>query len=304
MPSGGPAAVGAAAARGSKHDARQVKGLVVAVEPAHITLQSSGGESVVLTTFEDYTDRVGIGAQVTAWYYPQDNGEKVLKSLDYPPESLFVPVGEIERHVHRIILLPSSEVPDADGLYDSMRGYLQSALGWYVAPQYLAEEIRKQAAGSGSVLDAMDPATGGFDISTYLKKSEGVIPRVASESRSDAVLEVHVVEVQAPVSRMVASWDGVEQPVAGSGMRTLAKLSAFSHKGELPAATVELKLWDAKGRLLWRSRRGLALLEVMAGKELRQRPLTEFLSDPRAVQDWLAGAFKSLGPGASKPSEQ
>lgn len=297
-PRPGPAVFGAAETKGGKHEARQVKGLVVAVEPSRITLQSSGGETVTLTTFEDYTDRVGVGAQVTAWYYPQDNGDKVLKTLDYPPESLLVPVGEIERRVHRVILLPSSEIPDADGLYDSMREYLRGSLGWYVAPQYLAEEIRKQSGRSGSMLDAMDPATGRFDMASYLKKSESVISKVASESRSDAVLDVRVIEVQAAVSRMMASWDGVEQPVAGSGMRTLAKLSAFSHKGEVPAATVELKLWDAKGKLLWRNRRGLALLEVMAGKELRQRPLSEFLADPRAVQEWLAAAFKSLGPSA------
>jgi hypothetical protein len=74
----------------------------------------------------------------------------------------------------------------------------------------------------------------------------------------------------------------------------------LSHKGEVPAATVELKLWDAKGSLLWRNRRGLALLEVLAGNKLRERPLSEFLSDPRAVQGWLAVVFKSLGPEVAK----
>lgn len=297
---------GSADSKGSgKHETREVSGLVLGVEPNRITLQAKDGQTLTLTTFEDYTDRVTVGAEVRAWYYPQDGADGVLKSLEYPAASLFVPVGDIQSHVHRIVLLPSSEVPDADGLFDSIREYLHTTLGWYVAPQYLADEVRKRAAHGGSTLDAMDPASGKFDLSKYLGESQGIIPQMASGTRSDAVLEVNVSQVEAPVDRMVASWDGVEEPVSGAATRALAKFTLFSRKGEVPAATVELKLWDATGKLLWRNRRGLAVLEVLEGKSnhLRERPLPEFLMNTQAVQAWMAATFKSIGPGQTPAAQ-
>jgi hypothetical protein len=282
----------------SKHETREVDGLVLGVDSNRLTLQTTDGRTVTLVTFEDYRERVTIGAKVRAVYYPQDSGDSVLKSLDCPATSLFVPVGDIQGHVHRIALLPSSEVPDADGLFENMREYLHANFGWYVAPQYLADEVRKRAAHGNTTLDAMDPASGRFDLARYLGESQGPIPQLASQTRSDAVLEVNVSQVQAPVNRMVACWDGVEESVSGPGMRTLAKFSVFSHKGEVAAATVELRLWDANGKLLWRNRRGLAVLEVLAGKSshLRERPLPEFLMNTQAVQSWLDATFKSIGP--------
>ncbi|HUI43942.1 MAG TPA: hypothetical protein VL523_18420 [Terriglobia bacterium] len=273
-----------------------MSGLVIEVQPNELTLESKDARTIKLTTFEDYTDQVAVGSQVTAWYYPQDSGEAVLKSLERPAEILFVPVSEIEQRVRRVIVLPNSQVPGVEGFCASLRDYLQAHLGWYVAPGYLAEEIRKRTETSGSTLAAIDPATGNFDLKTYLSKTEGVVQKVASETRSDAVLEVDVLPVQAPVTRMIASWDGVEEPVSGAGMRTLAKLSMFSHKGEVQAATVELKLWSAQGRLLWRNRRGLALLQVLAGRgnRLRERPLSEYLENAQAVQAWMKAAFKAL----------
>jgi hypothetical protein len=289
-----------------KHETREVTGLVTDVRPQQITLQSKDGATLILATFEDYGDRVAVGSQVTASYYPQDAGKAVLKSLDYPPETLFVPVGEITRRVHRVILLPNSQVPDADALYDDIREYLHGTFGWYVAPSYLTDEVRKRAQQSHSMLDAMDSRTGNFDMSGYLSKTESVIPKVAAESRSDAVLELHVIQVQAPVARMVASWDGMDEPVTGGAMRALAKISMFPHRGEVTASTVELKLWDAKGTLLWRKRRGLALLEVLRGKgnRLEERPLSEALSDTERTQHWMQATFNLIGPQALSASSR
>lgn len=285
---------------------------MIEVEPARLTLQSTDGRQVILISFEDYTDQVPIGAKVTAWYYPQDSGENVLKSLDYPAEGFFAPAEAIRQHYRKIIVLPGAGPPDTDDLYDGIREYLHASLGWYVAPAFLATEIRKQTERASSTLDAIDPATGRFDFGRYLGQTQAVIPRVASEARVDAVLQVDVKQVQATVIRFVASWDGVEEPLAGPGMRAFARFSLFSNKDEVPAATVVLKLWDAKGKLLWRNRRGLALLEVLAGKgnRLRERPLSEYLGTPRNLQAWLDGAFGSLvqaseqgqgrGPGKAK----
>src|SRR5207249_55231 len=100
------------------------------------------------------------------------------------------------------------------------------------------------AARPASTLDAIDPATGEFDMARYLQAptqtragarsapaSPGpgpapgsLIPTVAAETHVDAVLEADVVEVQAPLHRLVASWDGVEEPIAGKGSETIAKL--------------------------------------------------------------------------------
>ncbi len=279
-----------------KHETRKATGLVANVEAGQITIQSKDGATLVLTTFEDYRDRVTVGSEVTAVYYPQDSGNPVLKSLDYPAEVMFVPGGAISAHVHKIALLPNSQIPDADMLYDSVTDYLKSSIGWYVAPTYLTEEVSRRAQG-GSMLSAMDPRTGDFDMAAYLKHSDSVIATVASGTRSDAVLELDVIRVEAQVDRLLATWDGVDEPVAGRAVRTLDRFSMFPHRGELPAATVELKLWDAKGNLLWRNRRGLALLEVMNGKgtHLEDRPLPVALGDSERMQHWMEAAFKSIG---------
>jgi hypothetical protein len=292
----------------AKRETREIRGVVLEVQPSRITLQSKDGESITLTAFDDYTDRLATGAEVKAWYYPQDSGPGVLKTLDYPAESLFVPVGEIQNRVHRLALMPQSEVQDADGLYDVIRDYLHTNFGWYVAPKYLVAEVTRKAQRAGSILDATDAKTGSLDLSKYLNKSQSMMPSLAAQTRSDAVLEVEVVQVEAQVRRLVAAWDGVEQPVAGTATRTLAKFSVMPRRGKVSAATVELKLFDAKGKLLWRNRRGLAVLQVLAGNNhLRDRPLPEFLNDTPAVQTWLSETFKSVGPvaygsSASKPA--
>jgi hypothetical protein len=284
-----------------KHETRKAVGLVTDIEAEQMTVETKDGTTVVLTTFEDYRDRVAVGSQVTAWYYPQDDGSPVLKSLDYPLEALFVPVGTIATRIHRVVLLPNSQIPDADGLYDEVRDYLHDALGWYVAPSYLAEEVRRRSQQSSSTLASMDPRTGNFDMNSYLNSSQSVVTKVASGTRSDAVLELNVIQVEAPVDRLEASWDGVEEPVAGAAFRTLAKVSVIPRHGQIPAATVELKLWDAKGNLLWRNRRGLTLLEVMNGKGTRMedRPLSATIGDGERMRRWMEATFKSIAPGSS-----
>jgi hypothetical protein len=69
---------------------------------------------------------------------------------------------------------------------------------------------------------------------------------------------------------------------------------------------VELKLWDAKGTLLWRKRRGLALLEVLRGKgnRLEERPLSEALSDTERTQHWMQATFNLIGPQALPASSR
>src|SRR5213079_742718 len=87
--------------------------------------------------------------------------------------------------------------------------------------------------------------------------------------RVDAVLDAHVVEVQARLNRLVASWDGVEEPVAGKGSKTIARLAPISPRSAVPATTVVFKLWDSHGNLLWTNRSGFAALAVREGMGAR-----------------------------------
>lgn len=177
------------------------------------------------------------------------------------------------------------------------------------------------AAPAASALDAIDPATGNFDMARYLQSKASTpaaasnaaltrptddprfVARVASLIRVDAVLEAEVIRVQAPVSRLVARWDGAEEAMASKGSETVAHLTLAPRHGTVPATTVILKLWDSQGNLLWTNRTGFAVLAVREGlrNEVRPRPLAEVLSNHATLDQWLNGVFTPLlsGPASS-----
>ncbi len=275
----------------------KVVGLVTEVEPARLSVASADGREVTLTTQEDFTKRLGVGSKVTAWYLAE-SGSNLLERLEYGQEKGSLPSTQIRSNIKKIILLPSSSVPDADGVFDAIEKYLGSRFGWYVAPRVLAEEIRSRTGKSATPLDAMNPETGEFNMAMYLGSQQNLVTKLASETRVDAVLEASVEQVMAKVSRRVASWDGNEEVIGGKGSRTVAKFAIVPQKGEVSASTVVLKLWDAQGKLLWSTRRGFAVLGVpegMSGK-LRYRALPEYLEDSASVEKWLMTVFGSLPP--------
>lgn len=282
-------------AREKVRDATAFVGLVTRIDPGHVTVLGIDGREITFRSQEDYRDEVAVGTKVTAWYYPQSS-DKILKSLDYPQEVFFVPAPQIRARLHKIIILPRSNCGDADRLYESTAQFLEDHLDWYVAPAALAAEIRARAEANASTLDAIDPATGKFDLTRYMK-SQGLIPTLTSETRTEGVLEIDVDPAEARVDHMVAAWDGVEEPLAGPGIRALSKFTVFAGKGELPASTITLKLFDRRGALLWRNRRGLALLVVPesgVSNKLRERPLAKYLASATDTQKWLSKAFASL----------
>jgi hypothetical protein len=382
---------GRGAARGIRPNSTKVIGLVTAVGPAQVTILGGDGREVTVATEEDFTQKVAVGSKVTAWYSVRD-GANVLDWMEYPRENFFVPAEQIRARISKVIILPISEVPDADGLFEAMADYLESSFDWYVAPRVLAEEIRDRAlkprpaatdAGlPRSTLDAIDPSTGEFDLSRY-SQAEGeagrpsqtqpqpardtpkstprpastldaidpstgefdmarysqapaqttapaatanrtrvpsrpqdqataeqrLIRTLASKARVDAVLEADVVEAQAKLNRLVASWDGVEEPIAGKGSQTIAKLAVISPRSVVPATTVVLKLWDSHGNLLWTNQSGFAALAVREGmrSKVRKRPLSEVLRNRTGVNRWLAAVFSSLRSApdsASLPSRR
>src|SRR5437867_1055277 len=240
---------GSGAAREARPNSTKVIGLVTAVEPAQITILSGNGGEVKATTQEDFTQKVAVGSKVTAWYSVRD-GANVLDWMEYPRENFFVPAEQIRTRISKVIILPSSEVPDADGLFDAIADYLESSFDWYVAPRVLAEENRDRVPSR-----PQDQAAG----------EQRLIRTLASKARVDAVLEADVVEVQAKLNRLVASWDGVEEPIAGKGSQTIAELAVISPRSVVPATTVVLKLWDSHGDLLWTNQSGFAALAVREG---------------------------------------
>ncbi|HEV2491642.1 MAG TPA: hypothetical protein VG204_01065 [Terriglobia bacterium] len=412
----------AAAPADGRHPGTKLTGVVTAVDPAHLRLRGDNGRQVTLETSDDYTQRLAVGAEVTAWYSSK-GGANTLEWLDGPRDSFFVPAEEIRRRIRKVVILPESSVPGADPLFDAMQNYLETRAGWYVAARRLVAEVlsaalKSQAAASpsrplsstlgainpetgefdmaayergaaptqaqteakgqakappaapagpaaqasstldainpatgefdmtryapdepakqdsrggkpaatasqaqtaaaapaASPLDAIDPATGNFDMTRYLQAqaaaqtvASGVAPsrptddprlvaRVASLIRVDGVLEAQVVQVQAPVSRLVAKWDGAEEPIGGKGSETVAHLALAARHGSVPAATVVLKLWDSQGNLLWTDRTGFAVLAVHEGlrNAMRERPLAEVLNNRATLDQWMNGVFSPL----------
>src|SRR5947199_644383 len=207
---------GSGAAREARPNSTKVIGLVTAVEPAQITILSGNGGEVTATTQEDFTQKVAVGSKVTAWYSVRD-GANVLDWMEYPRENFFVPAEQIRTRINKVIILPSSEVPDADGLFEAIADYLESSFDWYVAPRVLAEEIRDRAlkvrpaptdAGlPRSTLDAINPSTGEFDISRYTQ-AEGDGGR-RSQTQSQPVRDT-----RKPTPRPASTLDAID-PATG-----------------------------------------------------------------------------------------
>jgi hypothetical protein len=417
----------AATPAGERHPGTKVAGVVTAVEPSNLSLRGDNGQQVTLATTDDYTQRLAVGSEVTAWFSSKD-GVSTLEWLDAPRDSFFVPADEIRRRIKKVVILPESRVSGADPLFDAMQNYLESRAGWYVAARRLVGEVlsaavvsetaashlrppsspleainpetgefdmaayargeapkqaqrgakaepmapstppaarpsstldainpatgefdltlyaqgetaqqdqssakktpRSQAkppadAPTASALDAIDPATGNFDMARYLQTQAASHPaasdatpsqpnddrrlmvHIASLIRVDGVLEAQVIEVQAPVSRLVARWDGAEEPIGGKGSEAVARVALAARRGSVPAATVILKLWDSQGNLLWTDRTGFAALAVHEGlrNAMRERPLSEVVHDRAKLGQWLDGVFTPLLSDSASSSQ-
>ena len=290
---------GASRADGKKPKALKIVGIATEITPDTVTVRGEQGE-VTVQTREDFTEKLAPGSEVTAWYHHQEGGE-ILQWLEYPLESLFVPRNEFPPPLKKVIILPSSTVQDADGLLDAIASFMETRLGCYVAPRMLAEEIRNRTLKAHSTMDTIDPATGEVDISAYTQAQRDLIRKLASETRVDAVMQADVELVQVDFHSHIAVWDGVREPVAGKGARTLGLFAPVLHDGHVPAATVVLKLWDPDGKLLWRHRRGFAVLAWMTGVggKFRDRPISEILQNTAAVQEWFEALFAAFLPAKS-----
>ena len=258
---------------------------------------------IEIHTDKDYTALVGIAARVTVWYTTA-GGVNHLEDIVYPNQGgTFVPRSQILESIKRIIILPRPEdVENTQGLISAISKYLTDNAGWYVAPPELAAEIASRTKGPTSSLDAIDPNTGQVDMQQYLEPQRALMMRIAQETRSDAVLEVRIVKVKAKVRSGIASWDDMTEPVASRKARTLTSWEGLG--GWVYAATAEMNLWSQTGVLLWKKRRGFAVLGVHTGLELkyRERPLTEVYEDSGVMQRWLEETIGQIAPPVRRPT--
>ena len=286
------------AAQKPEHTGTKVEGFATIVTPDSITVFDKKNQMVEIRTDKDYSALVGIAAPVTVWY-TTEGGINHLEDIVYPKqEATFVPADSIRENIKRIIILPRTEgVDDSQGLVKAISQYLVENTGWYVAPPDLAAEIASRTKSPNSPLDAIDPDTGQVDMQRYLEPQRGLITTIANETRSDAVLEINIVKVKANVRSGIASWDDMTEPVASRKARSLTPFGGMN-KGWVFAVTADMNLWSQSGKLLWKKRRGFAVLAVqsgMAGK-YRERPLKEVYDDNAAMQHWLLGTLSQLAP--------
>ncbi len=272
----------------------KIKGLLTQVEPTRLAIRDSKGNEVSIQPKEDFTEKVAVGTEVTAWYYPGEAINK-LQWLEYPPESYFISPSQFLGNIKKIILLPKSSAGDADGLFDAVEDFLQTRLDWFVAHRMLAEEIRRRSQKAESTLDVIDPATGEVDLTRYATEHDKLIQKIADVTRVDAVLEADVEQVQVNFRSQVATWDGQQQLVSSKTSRALTLLAALPIDGHVPAATAVFKLWDPQGKLLWTHRRGFCVLalERGIGTKFRDRPISEAVQDTERTEKWLNQVFGS-----------
>jgi hypothetical protein len=275
----------------------KVEGLLTEVQPAKITIQSGQGNPSALATSKDYSSELAAGLRVTVWYTPGQDSN-LVQSVESPLDNFFTPPSGIEESIHKVIILPKSNVAGADGFLDAMEQYLKSHLNWYVPPRALAEEV-KTIVERRSSLDAIDPNTGDVDMSKFVTGEGDLIKRIASETRVDGVLEVNIIQVpvEMDTGRGSVKWDGVEETLGSKMSRTLGKLSFAHTSAQVPATTAYLKLWDAQGNLLWMAHRGLFLLADESGgfgAKIEERSLAGALMDSAAVEQRLELLFGSL----------
>ncbi len=295
----GSPARGAWAAEQHQHAGVKLQGYVTVVTSDSILVfDKKNNQEVQILTDKDYTSILGIASPVTVWYTTQ-GGVNRLEDIEYSRSGTFVPIDRLRESIQRIIILPKAEdVDNTQGLISAISNYLSDRAGWYVEPPELASEIAKRSKSPAELLDAINPDSGEVDMQRYLEAQRSWITVIANESRSDAVLEVRVIKVKAKVSGSIASWDDMTEPVASRKARELSPFGWMESRGWVYAATADMALWSHDGKLLWKKRRGFAVLGVQSGMspQYHERPLTEVYQDNKAMQRWLQTTLGELAP--------
>ena len=288
------------AALAARQKSIKMVGVVTLIAPTRVMVAGAKEGEITVIPKEDLTSKVAIGAKVTIWYTPKD-GLNYLDWMSYPLEEYFVPADQIRSGIKKVIILPTYGVADSQVIVEEIQHYLEQKMGWWFAPAALAEEIRSRVKVSSSTLGDIDPATGEFNMGRYIQEQQRLVGSVLSEARVDAVLEINVERVQAHFIGSMAEWDGAGQVVSTKLVRALSILARMPDEGDVPAATVDLKLYGPPSKLLWANRRGFAVLvtQTNVGASFRDRPLSEAYRDETSVRNWLDTTLGNLAPPPS-----
>jgi len=296
-----PIAAQSSPAAGSNTKSQKVTGIVTGTSPSSLTIDEGKGQEVTIHTAEDYSDRIPLGTQVTAWHHQQGEMQE-LDRIEYPLELSPSNPREFVPKIKKVILLPSSDAGDATEFYAEVERLLESRFNWVIAHRMLAEEIRRRDSKARGVKPGKVVRSSESPPAPLEPASPELIQKVAEGTRADAVLEMRVEYHLLQVKSHTAEWDGQRETFGTTGSRIASTITLRPVKGQVPAATVVLKLFDRQGQFLWSNRRGFRLLTVEVSGGFRDRPLSEALADAPFLAGWLNQVFASwLSPG-SKPS--
>jgi len=290
----------------STHTGTRLEGLVTIVEPDTLTVFDRVSQQIQIHTDKDYTSHAAIAAPVIVWY-TTEGGVNHLQSIEFPATLPPLDSAQVTNPdlIRRIVILPQvADVDDSEGLISAITRYLEDNTGWYVAPSDLALEIAKRNEAFGSESDEYDADTGGID----LDQQRPLMMAIAKKTHSDAVLAVRIIKVKADVRGSVASWDDMKEPVGSGKSKVLSGLDYKGGKGWVYAATTDMYLWSRTGKLLWKKRRGFAVLALQSGfsGSYRHRPLTAVYDNSAVMQNWLSSTLGDLAPSgmAAAPETQ
>lgn len=299
FPPGG--ALSAVPSSGAK--AQKVKGIVTGIEATRLIIDDGSGTEVELHTPQDYSESISVGTKVTAGYHEQ-GGILKLDRLDYPLQVSMVSPADFIPRIHKVILLPSSNAGEAARFFDEIERLLRSRFDWVIAHRMVAGEVRRRVLKERGVRSAIWPAQSEAAPEPLVPADPELIQRIAEGARADAVLEVRVEYSLLPVNSHTAEWDGQRENFGSKKARFASAITLRSARGQVPVATVVLKLFDPKGAPLWINRRGFRVLALQTGMgdEFRDRPLAETAEDSAFVSDWLQQVFASWLNVALQPA--
>ena len=222
-----------------------------------------------------------------------------LEDIIYPHQAAeIVPPDILRMNIKRIIILPRpdgvddyQELVSAD--FQVPRGQHRVVCG---AARACGGDCQPRQR-AGFITHAIDPDTGKVDMQHYLEPQGALMAEITGEAHTDAVLEIEISKVKAEVRGGIASWDDRKEPVASTMARALTPIPGLA-KGWVYAASVDMKLWDPTGKLLWRKRRGFATLGEESGLsgKYRERPLKEVYGNSAFMQQWLVDMLSQLAP--------
>jgi hypothetical protein len=291
----------------SEHRGTKIEGYATTVTPDTLTLLDKKNQVLEIHTDKDYSSVVGIAAPITVWY-TSEGGVNRLEDIIYPRRSAeIVPPDLLRANIKRTIILPrSEEIEDDQELVAAVSKYLSDNANWYVAPSDLAVEMASRVEPPGTSDPEIDPETGLLDMQRYLARHGGAMARIARQTHTDAVLEMEIDKVKASVRGGIASWDDVSEPVESRFDRGLTPFPSLS-KGWVYAASVDFKLWSSSGKLLWKRRRGFAVMATESGLsgKYHERPLKQVYANAPFMQQWLVETLGQLAPptnGVASPT--